>query len=439
MSDSKPKWSSDGKKIPEIDLHTKAKHQIIEKYIERLILKLYAETRFGETKFTFIDGFSGGGIYRDPETNKIWAGSPIRIINAVREGYKKSNRNYTEPLHVRYIFIDASKSNLTCLKNHAMGEFDLESLTNQQPHTYKYKEEFVGMIEQCEFFHGEFEKLLNMCILKVEAHTGHSFFLLDPFGWTDVSMDSFRKINSLKKSEILYTYMIDYIKRFLSERYTSQKNNFQTILEADDYYKDAKLEDSSIGQQCYLRDQSIKLFYERGKGKYIFTFSLIPKGQHIVLYYLIHMSQNLTAVEVMKDCFEFSNNLEYQYHYEIYGYGFKTAEYYNDNQLNLELNISQDSYEFCLSKLDGDVGKLISQNPDGIRFKDILNTMHLNPANRNLYNEYINRSVNEKEIEIWRKDILLKGTKIKLRKDDVIKVVKTYQTSFLYSSKFLPK
>jgi len=59
MSDSKPKWSADGSNIPTIDPHTKSKHQIIEKYIENLIYTLYEKTRFGETTFTFIDGFCG--------------------------------------------------------------------------------------------------------------------------------------------------------------------------------------------------------------------------------------------------------------------------------------------------------------------------------------------------------------------------------------------
>lgn len=438
MSESQARWSADGKYIPSIDHHTKAKHKIIEKYIENLIIKLYGETRYGETRFTFIDGFCGGGMYKDEESKTIWAGSPIRIINAVREGYKKSKRKYPVPLNVKYIFIDSKKSHLNCLKNYSMGKAELEELTDEQPHSYE--DEFGRRIEQCQFWKGEFEDLVNNCILTVDSRKGHSFFLIDPFGWTDISMRSIRKINSLKGSEILYTYMINYIKRFLSKRYTSQKHGFQDILEADGYYEAANLEDFSMGEQCYLRDQSIKLFVERGQSQYVFTFSLIPKGENIVLYYLMHLSQNLTALEVIKDCFEINNNLHYQYHYEVYGYGFKTSRYYNENQIDIEFDITKDSYNFCIDKLDSDVGKLIFDNPDGILVKDILQkTMPLNPANRRLYDEYINRYVSAKELEVWREGKQLRSKQIKLRRKDVIKVVSSYQFSLFKKSKFFQK
>lgn len=40
MSGAQAKWSPDGSYIPSVDVHTEAKHQIIEEYIENLIRKL---------------------------------------------------------------------------------------------------------------------------------------------------------------------------------------------------------------------------------------------------------------------------------------------------------------------------------------------------------------------------------------------------------------
>ena len=433
MSDSQPKWSADGSNIPTIDPHTKSKHQIIEKYIENLIYTLYEKTRFGETTFTFIDGFCGGGMYKDGSDD--WEGSPIKLIKAVRKAHQKSKRIYSQPLNVKFIFIDSKKNHLSCLKNYSMIKANLGELVDEQPHTFN--EGYGDRIEQCEFLQGEFEKLVKSCILTVETRRGHSFFLLDPFGWTDVSMRTIRDLNNLRGSEILYTYMISYIKRFLLERYTTLKSAFEEVLEADGYYENANLEDTSTGEQCYLRDQTVKLFIERGKSEYVFTFALIPKGESNVLYYLLHLSKNLTALEVIKDCFDLENNLDYQYHYEIYGYGLKTADYYNQNQISLQLNITKDSYEVCMDKLDRDVGDLIRKNPEGISFGEIKKrTMVLNPANRRLYNEYINRYIDYKEIEVWRKDKLLSSKRVTLQKNDIIKLPQKYQISLLYNSKF---
>lgn len=435
VSRAQSTWSADGSYLPTIDPHTKAKHQIIEKYIENLVITLYKKATYGVTTYTFIDGFCGGGMYKDQETNSEWEGSPIRLIKAVREAHKKSQRIYREPLDVTFIFIDVKKSHLSCLKNYSMLQAGLGDLIDEQPHTFN--DGYGERIEQCKFIDGEFENLVNYCILTVQSRKGHSFFLLDPFGWTDVSMQTIRKINNLKKSEIIYTYMIGFIRRFLIERYGKLKHGFQEVLEADGYYEKANLEDNSTGEQCYLRDQTVKLFLERGRAKYVFTFALIPKGEQLVLYYLLHLSQNFTALEVIKECFELENNLNYQYHYEIYGYGFKTADYYNQNQLSLELNITKDSYEVCMDKLDQDVGKLIFDNPDGISYKAIRQrTMPLNPANRRLYDEYLNRYITEKELEVWRKDKILTSKQGEFQNNDIIKVVKIYQLSLWDKPKF---
>ncbi|MBE8987116.1 MULTISPECIES: three-Cys-motif partner protein TcmP [unclassified Nostoc] len=433
MSKTQATWNADGSKLPSIDIHTKAKHLIIDKYIENLVITLYKKAAYGVTTFTFIDGFCGGGMYKD--NNNEWEGSPIRIIKAVREAHKKSRRIYPEPLNVRFIFIDNKKSHLSCLKTYSMPKSGLADLVDEQPHKFTY--DYGDRIEQCEFINGEFENLANACIFTVENRKGHSFFLLDPFGWTDVSMKTIRNINNLKGSEILYTYMIAFITRFISERYTTQMRGFQNILEADGYYDAANLEDTSKGEQCYLRDQTVKLFMEKGKSRYVFTFALIPRGENIVLYYLLHLSQNLTALEVIKECFELENNLNYQYHYEIYGYGFRSANYYNQNQLSLELNITKNTYEICLDKLDQDVGKLITENPDGISYKEIKQkTMHLNPANRRLYNEYLNRNLKEKEIEVWRDGKILTRSQTDYKKSDIIKVPSKYQFSLFSKPKF---
>jgi hypothetical protein len=93
----------------------------------------------------------------------------------------------------------------------------------------------------------------------------------------------------------------------------------------------------------------------------------------------------------MKDGSWKFNNLNYQYHYDIYGFGFKAALFYEDNQLDLKLDINQDSQKFCIERLSRDLDKIIQSHADGISFKDLCNqTMELNPATRQQYFEYLN-------------------------------------------------
>lgn len=427
MSETQAKWSADGSYLPHIDPHTQAKHRILEAYIENLIITLYGTGKHGLEKFTFVDGFCGGGIYNDQDNKKPWSGSPIRIINAVREGYKKSKRTY--PLDVKFIFIDNNPNHLKCLKYYSMPQSGFEELIDEQPH--EFMSEWGKRIEQCEFMCGEFEDLVNQCVFKVELRRGHSFFLLDPFGWSDVSMSSFRKINSLPKSEILYTYMIDFLKIYVLGKHGNNQESFNRILEADGYYELANLENmDSFGEQSYYRNESMRLFRDKGNAKYIFTFSLIPRGEVRVLYYLIHISSNLRALEVMKDSFWQENNLDYQYHFEIYGYGFQTAKYYAKNQMALSFDITKNSHKFCIEKLDKDLSNLLYNHKEGIEFYDICHkTIQLNPANRNHYTAYINMLRNDKVIEVWRKNERVKEKRITIQNKDIIKMTGMKQLS----------
>lgn len=425
---SNAEWSADGSGLPSIDPHTKAKHQIIEEYITNLIHTLYGKARYGVNTFTFIDGFCGGGMYYDRDNKTTWEGSPIRLIKAVRAGYERSKREYS--LNIKFIFIDSKKAHLDCLKNYSLPQAGMENLVDGKEHIINKG----NYIEQCEFILGEFEDSIDECILKADVRKGHSLFILDPFGWTDVSMKSIRKINSLKKSEIIYTYMINFIKRFLTQRDSNSKRAaFQETLEADGYYDLARLEKlDTCGEQSYLRNESMRLFRDKGKSKYVFTFSMIPKGGTLVLYYLIHISKNLTALEVIKESFWKKNNLDYQYHFEIYGQGFKSADFYEQNQISLRFNITQDSHEFCLRKLDQELGNFIYNYEEGIPFRYMCDqTMELNPASRSHYEQYINQLRADKSIEILRKDEIVRGKKVILQRNDIIRPTSVKQLSLL--------
>ena len=421
MSKSDPKWSADGKIIPNIEPHTKTKHSLIEQYVTDLIYTLYGTGKHGVENFTFVDGFCGGGIYRDRELHNTWHGSPMRLVNAVRQGYFKAKRTY--PLNVKFIFIDEKKEHLDCLKNVGMFHAELGQLSDEEPHTFKT--EFGERIEQCEFIHDKFEKRVDDCVSQAQKRKGHSLFFLDPYGWSDVSMESFRKIiNRLNKSEIIYTFMIDFIKRFFYNPKWTARTTFERILETDGYFDINHFKSlDTFGEQAEFRNELIRLFRDRGTAKKIITFAMMPKNDPTVLYYLIHLCNHLRALEVMKEGSWKFNNLDYQYHYDIYGFGFKSALFYEENKSSLQLDINQDSDTACINKLSKDIDYLIAQNPDGIYFKTLCEqTMERNPATRKHYGEYLKILQDAKEIEIVRKGKITKLTEnTKLLNSDIIR------------------
>ncbi len=403
MSKNKIGWSSDGSALPDIEPHTKAKHQILEDYVSDWIFILCGNNIGKKKTVTLIDGFCGGGMYRDKE-HQFWYGSPIRLINAVERGLERVKIDKSKPdyeLNVKYIFIDNCQSHLDCLKKQMINSG---------------LEHYVNNSELCSFVCAKFETQVDILINLLRKRKGSSLFFLDPFGYKDVSMYSIRKIIGLRKSEIIYTFMIDFIKRFLKRKNESSYHNvFYNILESEGYFNDANLEENNFSQNKYIRNESLRLFRDKGQAPYVYSFALLPKG-NTVLYYLIHLASSPTAQKVIKNSLWKHNNIVFrdlvcQFDYDICGLGFKTAEYYSINQRIFDIHYAND--RAAIENLNDDLMKFIYYSKH-IGFGTLHNnTMQFNPATEKHYMTFIDEQRDAGEIEVLRNGKRSKAKNIK--------------------------
>jgi three-Cys-motif partner protein len=403
-------WSSDGQLLPETEAHSKAKHQVLEDYVKNWILTLCGNNIGSKKTVTLIDGFCGGGVYRDPENrNELWYGSPIRMIHAVQEGLKAVQTEKGKPgyeLNVKFIFIDENKDYLDCLKLQ-MANVGLQ--------------DYLDDTDKCEFICGEFENLVDKVLQIISSRKGSSFFFLDPLGYTDVSMESLRKIINFGKSEVLYTFMIDFIQRFLTERDSSLEIAFSQVLEADGYYQDfmsyktqkrANKTETQAKQQ-YLRNETMRLFRHKGTATYVYSFALLP-NKGTVKYYLIHLASNATAQKVMKESLWTVNNLDfmYQFRYGVYGLGFRAPDYYERNLRVFDFKDS--NVQAAIDDLTDSLIPIIHEADDGVLMQDLhQHTMQTNPAIWQHYEQLINEQRSNKEIEVFRDGKITSSRKIK--------------------------
>jgi len=415
MAKNKTFWVSDGSHLPDVEPQTKAKHWLVEEYIQNWIKTLCGNNIGKRKKVIIVDGFCGGGMYRDPDNGEMWAGSPLRIIRAVEKGLERVKREKSKPdydLQAKYIFIDSDKKHLDSLKVHMVGN-GLDSYLNDP--------------EKCELIHGEFEQKLDQILLEIRKSKCSSFFLLDPFGYTDVSMRNMRDIIDLKKSEILYTFMIEFVIRFLKERDGKLKNAFETVLEADGYYEVETQFDDTPAQQEYLKNQTLNLFRKRTNANFVYGFSLLH-NQSIVKYYLIHLASSVVAQRVMKSAMWAQNNLDFlcQHHDNVYGMGHKSIYYYEDKNFPRLFDVKQTNTQACIEKLDEDLMPLIYSG-DGIQFSDLeLQTIQRNPATFEHYAEFVNQQREAKEIQVIRDGKITTSRQVK--STDIILRAKYKQT-----------
>ncbi|MEQ8969386.1 MAG: three-Cys-motif partner protein TcmP [Coleofasciculus sp. C1-SOL-03] len=183
-------WSADGTHLPEIQPHTKIKHQVLGDYTQRWVETLTGHGKYGVRTVTLVDGFCGGGMYTDG--NQLWEGSSLRMIRKVEEGLRNvQERKPYQELDVKFIFIDNDPDHTACLNL---------QLKNAG---------FENYIEsgKCEIITGNFHEKLDYCLHRIIERKGHSFFFLDPFG-LDITPEIVKKIIDLGRSEVLFNHML---------------------------------------------------------------------------------------------------------------------------------------------------------------------------------------------------------------------------------------
>ena len=411
-------WTADGSKIPKIKPHTKIKHSLVESYLEDWVKTIIGKCKFGADQITIIDGFCGGGIYQDGD-HSSWEGSPLRIIRAVESSWRavQQQKPY-QNLDIAYRFIDARKEHTQCLE-------------------LQIREAGFGEIldsGRCEIITQEFEDYLQPCLNWLKVRKGYSFFFLDPFGLVDLPAMS-AAILKLGKSEVLLNHMQhDGIIRPVGwHRELGDVNNFLEAHNLGDHYKWMNNFDDlpTLRQQSLLHDSALKMFRDLSKPRFIWTFAFMKNVA--VYYYLIHLSNNPTAVSVMREVLWKYNNLEYQYHYGTFGMGYRTVEALNENLKTIDIH--ETNVQACQNNLRESLDRLLHQTFDQLPFRQLFEkTIEQNPATKEHYMDVIHQMNLEGDLEIIRDNNTHR--KARLVNRDLIKRRSTNQISLFTASQF---
>lgn len=125
----------------------------------------------------------------------------------------------------------------------------------------------------------------------------------------------------------------------------------------------------------------------KGEAQFAHTFALMSNPR-TVLYYLIHLASNATALSVMRDTTWLQNNLDYQFHYGVYGIGYRTLDELNKNLAIYD--IEERNVEFCVNRLTDQIMEFLHHKGDAPFAQLISSTIEENPATRPLYIQAIN-------------------------------------------------
>ncbi|WP_019866673.1 three-Cys-motif partner protein TcmP [Methylovulum miyakonense] len=410
---------------PDIDRHSLTKHTIIEEYVRRYVLTLMKPANIPELKLTIVDGFCGGGCYLT-EDNELTDGSPLLVMRAVRESRAELNltRNNPRTINVDYHFVDISPDTTAYLKNFLQAKLDESKID---------KEDF----DRTNVVTSSFFEQLPSIVQKIKQRKGgeHALFLLDQYCYKDIPLPQIKGIlANLKSAEVLMTFGVDNLTTYLADRAANRKPINEIGLDKYIPWQDIKLLKATHKRewrqilQKYLAD-GIK---KETCADNMTLFFVKPFGDNTWSYWLIHLSNNYRAHDVMKTLHwkhstEFAHELE-PGHF-LLGYD-ANHDFSYTGQETFEFG-SEASKESCVSGVAEHLGEVLFKLNQPVMVRDLFKQVITNTtANEALLMDSLRLDHQSKKVIVTSKDNKLKRINKAYQLSDVIEPSK--QTSIYF-------
>ena len=413
-SSSKFDWSGGP---PELDIHGKAKHEVLREYIISYLKVVCQQQRMSEFKIALVDGFAGGGVYKDEEE-----GSPLVLLQAVDEAEFHINnylRTSKTQINIRanHYFVEENDHNYLYLQ---------ESIKNS-----KYKSRFN---ETLFLFKGEFRRYLEAIVEHIKRIApkggGGAIFFLDQTGYTDVSIQDIQYIRTnLPQSEIIVTVGIDWLIDFIEDeeklRKVTRNIGIDQYLDINEIIRIK--EEKFVEWRSVIESKFSVAFQEAAQYRFFVPFFIEPQYGHRG-YWLLHLSSNVRAHNVMMEVIWGKGN--YMKHYGDTGLDIYQISYKPSNQLTLP------GMSFGEMQRKAHKDGLIEQLPDyiwekggGPLRKIVEYTCNKTAADLPLYKESLLESWNQGDIDVRGKGF---GKKKKREIHDSDIIIPNKQMAFFF-------
>lgn len=248
-------------KLWEMDPHTKAKHEILEKYFTAWVSALANS----HSNLLYVDGFAGPGEYKGGEP-----GSPLIVIETLEKIIRDRRSKKQRIPVIRCIFIELKRSYSRYL------QYLLEQL-NIPP-------EIKWEVKTGDFTHFSFQQPRNYPAL----------FFIDPFGYSDIPMTLIGQLLSQQYTEVLINFMAEFVNRFFERE--GQERAISGLFDSQTVWNDV----ATLGRSdriSRLHDVYEKALKQHAK----FVRSFEMRGyKNVTKYYLFYGTNHKLGLEKMK-------------------------------------------------------------------------------------------------------------------------------------------
>lgn len=271
-------------------------------------------------RLVLVDGFAGGGMYRDQFTHEDRFGSPLLMLRAMHDAEEAAKQRRTKEfkLDVRYYFIEkqveAFKHLEKTLHDSAFRSAVAESAT-------LINDSFVHQAERI------------VQEIKKRSKKSRAIFVLDQFGYTDVPIRQIQSILcELENAEVILTFATDSLIDYLSTTESTQKilTNLGIQLSTNDIMTAKQHSDWRWAIQRLLH----KEIHEKTGAKFYTPFFIRSPDAHRD-FWLIHLSGHSRARDVMVGL-HWTENTSFS-HYGRSGLNMLGYDPKEDSRLNRQL------------------------------------------------------------------------------------------------------
>lgn len=397
---------------PSIDHHSLVKHQIVREYLGRYIKVLMSNYNIDKLVLSIVDGFAGGGEYIAPDGQGYSPGSPQIVLDTVTEQEALLNIGREKPRKVdaKYYFVEQHRS------THAY----LNALL-----TTKYGAARLGkdIISVQGAFDAQVHKI-NQDIIQRQGG-GRAIFLLDQYAYDKVPVPLIKKIfTEVDKPEVILTFGVDSLISFLADNSQSRKKMEELGL--DVHIDWATLESlrgapPAVWRSAIQRNLAKGLIESSG-ATHSTIFYITPMGNSSWTYWLVHLSKNYKARDVMMGLhWEMANHFSHYLEPDLFTLGYRagsdgaaTQQY--DMELGEAHHFDAIASDKCKRGLGEKLMPILFGRSDPIEFRQLTESMgSLTPATGDMIKESLDEAIRCNELLVRSPDgkTRTKGSSIK--------------------------
>ena len=276
------KWHPD-EAPPHIEAHSKAKLNVLRSYLRAYFDRLNLNPRREEFKLDLIDGFAGGGTFRDGNTHL--SGTPLVMLEETEKAKTRLNESRVKRLQIdcTFYFIDKEKAHTDHLRK-VLAE-----------HGHRADDERI--VVRNGLFENELESIFKS-VHQRQPRSGRAIFLLDQTGFSQVELALVSRIfTELPASEVILTFATDALVNHLAKTPQIAKMTAPLQLTDSQIHDLIQYRNGDGGRALVQRTLRDHVRAVTG-ATYDTPFFIRPRQSRRSLWFL-HLSRHPTARDIM--------------------------------------------------------------------------------------------------------------------------------------------